>query len=58
MPDVYSWSIDIVGFRGILNSRRMDEKLSCVRDTFDRQVDGSYDYTDYSYWYDTIYTTA
>ncbi len=24
----------------------------------DRQVDGSYDYSDYSYWYDTIYTTG
>ena len=25
---------------------------------FDRQVDGSFDYSDYSYWYDTIYTTG
>jgi len=24
----------------------------------DRDVDGSFDYTDYSYWYDTIYTTG
>lgn len=24
----------------------------------DRQVDGSYDYSDYSYWYDTVYTTG
>ena len=24
----------------------------------DRSVDGSFDYTDYSYWYDTIYTTG
>ncbi len=24
----------------------------------DRQVDGSFDYSDYSYWYDTIYTTG
>jgi outer membrane receptor protein involved in Fe transport len=24
----------------------------------DRSVDGSYDYSDYSYWYDTIYTTG
>ena len=24
----------------------------------DRNVDGSFDYTDYSYWYDTIYTTG
>lgn len=24
----------------------------------DRQVDGSFDYADYSYWYDTIYTTG
>jgi len=24
----------------------------------DREVDGSFDYSDYSYWYDTIYTTG
>ena len=24
----------------------------------DRDVDGSFDYSDYSYWYDTIYTTG
>ena len=24
----------------------------------DRQVDGSFDYSDYSYWYDTVYTTG
>jgi len=24
----------------------------------DREVDGSFDYSDYSYWYDTVYTTG
>ena len=33
-------------------------ELSYSGNYLDRQVDGSFDYSDYSYWYDTIYTTG
>lgn len=35
-----------------------DWNLTYAGSYMDREVDGSFDYSDYSYWYDTIYTTG
>ena len=32
--------------------------VSYAASYLDREVDGSFDYSDYSYWYDTAYTTG